>query len=89
MLFGGRVTFTEATSTTGSETLYKQMVTVYPQLEDIKVAYAWVGYVAYTTDISPHLGVQDTFTMQWGIAVPELPCQLFRNESRAEGAWEQ
>ena len=66
LLFGGRVTFTEATSTAGSETLYKQMVTVYPQLTDIKVAYAWVGYVAYTTDISPHLGVQDNLYYAMG-----------------------
>ena len=59
LLFGGRVTFTEATSKSGTETLYKQMLKVYPQLNDIRVSYSWVGYVAYTTDISPHIGVRD------------------------------
>lgn len=59
LLMGGRVTFTEATSKSGTETLYKQMLKVYPQLKDIKVSYSWVGYVAYTTDISPHIGIKD------------------------------
>ncbi len=66
MLFGGRVTFTEANSRAGAETLYKQMVTVYPQLAEVKVSYAWVGYVAYTTDISPHIGVQDNLHYAMG-----------------------
>ena len=59
LLFGGRVTFTEANSESGTNILYQQMLKVFPQLAGTKVAHAWVGYVAYTTDISPHIGVQD------------------------------
>lgn len=66
LLFGGRVTFTEANSTSGVETLHQQMLTVYPQLTGVKVAYGWVGYVAYTTDISPHIGVQDNLYYAMG-----------------------
>ncbi len=66
VLFGGRVTFTEANSKAGAETLYKQLLTVYPQLAGTKVSYAWVGYVAYTTDISPHIGVQDNLYYAMG-----------------------
>ena len=59
LLFGGRVTFTEANSESGTQTLYQQMTEVFPQLKQVRVDYAWVGYVAYTTDISPHIGVHD------------------------------
>ncbi len=66
LLFGGRVTFTEAHSRSGVETLHKQMLTVYPQLNGTKIAYGWVGYVAYTTDISPHIGVKDNLYYAMG-----------------------
>ena len=59
LLFGGRVTFMEAESESGIHTLRKQMTDVFPQLTDTKIANAWVGYVAYTLDISPHIGQQD------------------------------
>ncbi len=66
LLFGGRVTFTEANSKSGVETLYKQMLTVYPQLAGIKISYGWVGFVAYTTDISPHIGEHDNLYYAMG-----------------------
>lgn len=59
LIVGGRVTFTEANSETGSKLLYRQMLEIFPQLEGIGISNAWVGYVAYTTDISPHIGVHD------------------------------
>ncbi len=66
LLFGGRVTFTEANSRSGAETLYQQMIKVYPQLANTKISFAWIGYVAYTTDISPHIGVQDNLYYAMG-----------------------
>lgn len=66
LLFGGRVTFTEANSKAGAETLYQQMLTVFPQLAGTKIAFAWVGYVAYTTDISPHIGSRNNFHYAMG-----------------------
>ncbi len=54
--FGGRVTFTEAESESGIETLRRQMLQVFPQMHDVRIAYSWVGYVAYTLDIVPHIG---------------------------------
>ena len=56
LIFGGRVTFTEAESESGMRTLRKQMIRVFPQLRDIRIAHSWVGYVAYTRDIVPHIG---------------------------------
>ena len=59
LIFGGRVTFTEAASKSGVEELYRQMVRVYPQLESVQVAFSWVGYVAYTMKIVPNVGQHD------------------------------
>ncbi len=66
LLFGGRVTFTEASSDAGTEVLYAQMLRVFPQLAGVGISHAWVGYVAYTTDISPHIGVQDNLYYAMG-----------------------
>ena len=66
VLFGGRVTFTEANSKSGSEVLYQQMTKVFPQLADAKVSHTWVGYVAYTTDICPHIGVHQNLYYAMG-----------------------
>ena len=59
LLFGGRVTFTELKSGDAVKLLYKQLIEVYPQLRGISIDYAWVGYVAFTTDLIPHIGVHD------------------------------
>ena len=66
LIFGGRVTFTEAGSRSGTQTLYQQMLTVYPQLAGVKVSYGWVGFVAYTTDISPHIGMDNNLYFAMG-----------------------
>ena len=59
LILGGRVTFMEATSQTGIATLYRQMIEVFPQLAGVRIDNSWVGYVAYTVDIKPHLGQHD------------------------------
>ena len=66
LLFGGRVTFTEAVSDAGADVLYQQMLRTFPQLAGTKISHAWVGYVAYTTDISPHIGVKDNLHYAMG-----------------------
>ena len=32
---------------------------ILPQFESVPVTHAWVGWVAYTFDTMPHLGVHD------------------------------
>lgn len=59
LIFGGRVTFTEAESESGIHALHQQMLQVYPQLEGLRISHSWVGYVAYTIDVSPHIGQRD------------------------------
>jgi len=66
LLFGGRVTFSEAGSDAGTDVLYQQMLRTFPQLEGVELSHAWVGFVAYTTDISPHIGVKDNIHYAMG-----------------------
>lgn len=59
VVFGGRVTFGEATSESGINELYRQMLQVFPQLQGVRVAYSWVGFVAYTMNVVPSIGNND------------------------------
>jgi glycine/D-amino acid oxidase-like deaminating enzyme len=62
MLFGGRAAFFPETASTirrSAELLRRGMVTVYPQLRDAKVAYAWGGTLDFCFDTMPHAGQMD------------------------------
>lgn len=62
MLFGGRAAFFPETGNTirrSAEILRRGMVSVYPQLRDAKVAYAWGGTLDFAFDIMPHAGQMD------------------------------
>ncbi len=62
MLFGGRAAFFPETGSTirrSAEILRRGMVSVYPQLRDSKVEYAWGGTLDFAFDILPHAGKMD------------------------------
>jgi glycine/D-amino acid oxidase-like deaminating enzyme len=62
MLFGGRAAFFPETSNTirrSAEILRRGMITVYPQLRDVKVEYAWGGTLDFCFDTMPHAGRMD------------------------------
>ncbi len=62
MLFGGRAAFFPETSNTirrSAEILRRGMVSVYPQLRDFKVEYAWGGTLDFCFDTMPHAGRMD------------------------------
>jgi glycine/D-amino acid oxidase-like deaminating enzyme len=59
MLFGGRAAFfpeTESTVRQSAEILRRGMISVYPQLRDIKVEFVWGGTLDFTLDVMPHAG---------------------------------
>lgn len=71
MLFGGRASFVPATTTTvpqSAETLRRGMLSVYPQLRDAKVEYAWGGTLGFTFDMAPHAGKMDGMHYAMGYA---------------------
>jgi len=71
MLFGGRAAFFPETPNTireSAEILRRGMVSVYPQLRDVPIAYAWGGTLDFAFDIVPHCGQNDGLHYAMGYA---------------------
>ncbi|MEE2717335.1 MAG: FAD-binding oxidoreductase [SAR324 cluster bacterium] len=56
MLFGGRVSYSTLEPRNLPETMRQRMLLVFPQLEDVRMDYAWGGYVGITMNRAPNLG---------------------------------
>ena len=62
LLFGGRAEFSRPTASTtrrAASILQRGMTTVFPELADTRVDFAWGGRVAFTRDQMPHAGRLD------------------------------
>lgn len=59
MVFGGRAALAEKDPMRSLPRLYQMMLDVFPDLQGTPVSHAWNGFVAYTFDTLPHIGVQD------------------------------
>jgi glycine/D-amino acid oxidase-like deaminating enzyme len=71
MLFGGRAAFfpeTENTVRQSAEILRRGMISVYPQLRDVKVEFVWGGTLDFTLDVMPHAGKLDGMYFAAGFA---------------------
>lgn len=58
-LFGGRGMGHGDQPKVYSRYLRNFMLRTFPQLDDVNIDFAWSGYVAYTFDHVPHIGVMD------------------------------
>jgi len=56
MLFGGRVSYSTATPINLVGSMRKRMVSVFPQLSDLAVPYAWGGFVDISMNRAPDFG---------------------------------
>jgi glycine/D-amino acid oxidase-like deaminating enzyme len=56
IIFGGRAALSEQDPRACVPRLRQMMDRIFPQLKSVGVSHAWVGWVAYTFDILPHLG---------------------------------
>ena len=71
MIFGGRAAFfpeNEKTIEQSAEILRREMVSVYPQLNDAKVEYAWGGTLDFAFDQMTHVGEVDGLFYSLGYA---------------------
>lgn len=71
MLFGGRAAFfpeTENTVRQSAEILRRGMISVYPQLRDVKIEFVWGGTLDFTLDVMPHAGKIDGMYFAAGFA---------------------
>ena len=56
MLFGGRVSYSSVQPPQLAEGMRKRMVRVFPSLADVKVGFAWGGYLDITMSRAPNFG---------------------------------
>jgi gamma-glutamylputrescine oxidase len=56
LLFGGRVSYSSVQPPRLAESMRNRMVRVFPELADVKVAYAWGGYLDITMSRAPNFG---------------------------------
>ena len=59
LIFGGRAALAEKNPLACVPSLSAMLTHVFPQLRQVAVSHAWVGWVAYTFDKLPHLGQRD------------------------------
>ncbi len=56
IVWGGRINVRDAAPTEVTKMLRADMIRVYPQLEDVKIEYAWSGLMSYATHEMPQIG---------------------------------
>ncbi len=56
LLFGGRVSYSGLDPFDSGSVLHQRIAKVFPQLADVRVDYAWGGYLDITTNRAPHFG---------------------------------
>lgn len=93
LIFGGRAALTEADPMRTLPRLYQMMLDVFPHLAGTTVSHAWNGFVAYTFDTLPHIGVRDGVHHAMGYCGSGISLSLFYGMragqkilGRAEGA---
>ena len=63
VIFGGRGAFGKDDSVSAFDALRKAMVTIFPDLADVPLAFKWSGLVGMTLDSVPHIGRLDDRTL--------------------------
>jgi gamma-glutamylputrescine oxidase len=56
LLFGGRVSYSAVQPPRLAESMQQRMLRIFPTLADVKVAYAWGGYLDITMSRAPNFG---------------------------------
>ncbi len=57
IIFGGRAALSETDPLACTPRLKAMLTQIFPQLQSASLTHAWVGWVAYTFDTLPHLGL--------------------------------
>ena len=56
LIFGGRVSYSGIDPFDSARVLHKRMMTVFPQLTEARIEYAWGGFLDITLNRAPHFG---------------------------------
>ena len=58
-VFGGRVAASETDPAISGPRLHDVLSGIFPEVKDVKISHSWMGFVAYTFDSLPHIGIHD------------------------------
>jgi gamma-glutamylputrescine oxidase len=56
LIFGGRVSYSGIDPFDSARVLHQRMMTVFPQLTEARIEYAWGGFLDITMNRAPHFG---------------------------------
>jgi glycine/D-amino acid oxidase-like deaminating enzyme len=59
ILFGGRPAYTDIGPVESARRLARYMTRIFPELRDVELTHSWSGFIAYTFDRLPHVGLRD------------------------------
>jgi glycine/D-amino acid oxidase-like deaminating enzyme len=58
ILFGGRVALAETDPAISGPRLHAVLCEIFPEIATVGISHSWMGFVGYTFDKMPHLGVR-------------------------------
>ena len=59
VLFGGRVALAETDPLSSGPKLHAIMSAIFPELAEVAISHSWMGFVGFSFDHLPHVGVHD------------------------------
>ncbi len=59
ILFGGRVALAETDPAVSGPRLHAILCEIFPEIGHVGISHSWMGFVGYTFDKMPHIGVRD------------------------------
>ena len=59
ILFGGRVALAETDPAISGPLLHAILCQIFPEIGTVGISHSWMGFVGYTFDKMPHVGVRD------------------------------
>lgn len=87
LLFGGRAQFTPSnpqSTRSAAAILRRGLAQVFPDLEGVRLEYAWSGNVAFTRDLTPHAGRMDGLAYAMGYCAHGVGLASLLGDAMAE-----
>ncbi len=66
VLFGGRAGIRNIDPRTAAPRMRKNLLSIFPQLTDVRISHSWAGNVALTLDRLPHIGEEEKLRFALG-----------------------
>lgn len=73
IVMGGRVALGETNPEISGPKLHAVMAGIFPELAEVKISHSWMGFVAFTFDHMPHIGVRDGIHYAMGYCGSGVP----------------